>query len=715
MDANRLLFSYKKDVRKRTDSFHIYEIDVTSPLKDGAGGARVRQLTTGRYHDFSPAYLPDPSASPGRAGKAGGRIVFNSTRVESFSLCQNFLACSLYTMAGDGSDIRRIEYNTLCALTPYVMDDGSILFTRWEYQDKNIFCTEALWTLAPDGSRLALYYGNTLTVPNAIYGAKQLPGTDRVICVMAAHHHPPVGGIALIDRRVGLENPAAMKVLTPEVPYRPTVGRTWRDANWRPGDKLYPWSYTDPWPITRDLFVVSYGGPMEGGPRRYRLFLMDDRGRKMPLYEDPASSCYNPVPLRPRPRPHAVPGQAPAKASGEGTFLVADIYQGLLDKGVQRGDVKALRICTQTPKKYNTEGPRYHDHYPIIGYGSYYVKICLGSVPVGPDGTCYFRAPAGIELYFEAVDATGKEVRRMGTVTQLTDREQQSCIGCHEPRSSVMPNTAAVNRRLARPPDTIAPPSWGAVPIDFVKHVQPVFDRHCVRCHAGRSPKAGMDLSGDKTRFFNMAYMSLINRRLVDYYYINPGPTGNFPPLASGARVSRLVKVLEAGHQDVKLADEERRRIYTWIDLNCNYYGTWDMSRPHSTGGRDTWAKQAPDGRWTRAGWVNELHAAADKAGCGDCHGRKGRPQIRDTWVNLTRPEHSRALNAHLSERAGGMGLAKPRGRRKPPAWPDTSHPDYRAMLRAIEAGMAALLARPRMDMSGAVAVPQQRDFGRTY
>jgi hypothetical protein len=41
--------------------------------------------------------------------------------------------------------------------------------------------------------------------------------------------------------------------------------------------------------------------------------------------------------------------------------------------------------------------------------------------------------------------------------------------------------------------------------------------------------------------------------------------------------------------------------------------------------------------------------------------------------------------------------------------------PNYRRMLEAIQDGKRALLARPRMDMVGAVPVPQERDFGRTF
>jgi len=127
-DAKKLVFSYKTENRQ---PFHIWQINV-----DGTG---LKQLTRGRYHDVSPVYCPD------------GRIVFTSSRVESYSMCQNFLACGLHIMNADGSNLRRIDWTTLCTLSPAVLEDGSILCTRWEYQDKNIFGWEGLWTINPDG------------------------------------------------------------------------------------------------------------------------------------------------------------------------------------------------------------------------------------------------------------------------------------------------------------------------------------------------------------------------------------------------------------------------------------------------------------------------------------------------------------------------------------------------------------------------------------
>jgi len=692
-DATKLVFAFKDKVRERKDSFHICEVRT-----DGTG---LRQLTHGRYHDVSPVYLPD------------GRIVFNSTRVESFSLCQNFLASALYVIDGDGGNLRRLEYNTLSDCSPYVMDDGSILFSRWEYQDKNIFCVQGLWTINPDGSRLQLFFGNTLTIPNSIYGAKQIPGTHKVICTMAAHHHRPVGAIAIIDRSKGLEKAEAMVNITPEVPYTPPVGRHWQDTNWGPGDKLYPWSYTDPWPVEENLFLVAYGGPMTGGPQRYRLFLLEESGNQTLLYEDPQTSCFNPVPLVPRRLPQTYPGQVPRAPKGHGTFYVHDIYQGLEDKGVARGQVKALRIMSQVPKKYNTEGPRYHDHYPVMGHGSYYVKYTYGTVPVQADGSAYFTAPAGVELYFIALDAAGKEIRRMGTVTQITDGEVQSCIGCHESRFLAPPVRATGRQVLARGPDRIAPEPWGAGPVDFVKQVQPVFDRYCVKCHSGRAPKAGLDLSGDKTRFFNMAFDNLTLRNAVVYYYINKGPTGNFPPMASGSWVSQLTKRIESKHSDVNVDDESRRRIYYWIDANAPYYPTWDMSRPYTPGGRDTWST-LNGRRPVPEAWFRDL-TKVYKQNCGSCHGDLGRPALTHTWINLTRPQFSRVLNAHLAQDAGGMGITKKKGALSPPVFASTRDAVYTSLLAAIQAGKKALDSKPRMDMAGGVPIPQERDFGKTF
>ncbi len=667
----------RKDSGDPEDCFHIYEIGV-----DGTG---LRQITGGPYQDIHPFYLPD------------GKIGFVSTRVKAYTMCQPGAACALHVAGPDGTNIRRIHFGTLSDHSPYVLDNGSILFTRWEYQDKDLTYLQGLWTVNPDGTRVQLFFGNTIYEPAVIWQAKPIPNTSKVLCTLAPHHGNPVGAVGIIDRRLGLENPLGITNLTPEFDYNPK--RNTRG----PGDRQYTWAYRDPYPITEKLFVVAYGG---GGSNRYRLFLFDDKGKKKLLYEDPDISCFNPVPLVRRARPHAIHSLETSDKE-YGTFFVADVYRGLI--GVERGQVKALRVMKVIAKPCNMRGQRGYDMDPLMSRGTYYAKYCLGTVPVDENGSAYFKAPAGVELYFQTLDADGKELFRMGSVTQVMPGEIQSCIGCHESRFMAPPNRALYMRTIGGEPVDITPPAWGAGPMNFVRHVQPVFDRHCVKCHSRSNPKAGMDLSGDKTRFFNMAYDNLTERRLVNYYWLlNEAPVRNFRPLESGARVSRIVKMIEDGHSDVGMGDEDRRRIYTWIEANVPYYGTYDHTRPGRSGSRDACVGTK---------WFGRFEQIYRKR-CSTCHGKdfytnnNGR---HHTWINLTHPQWSRVLTAPLVKTAGGLELCKPKDGKEPRLFSDKADADYQAMLAAIVQGKEELYEKPRVDMPGAKPLPYPQNYAGPF
>jgi len=689
-DATKLLFSWmalkpdpafkptgKVGYRKNIDSFHIYEIAV-----DGRG---LRQITTGRFHDVHPIALPD------------GRICFTSTRGKSYSMCQPGLASALFTMKPDGTDIRRIEFSTLACMSPHVLDDGSVLFMRWEYQDKSLFTLQSLWTINPDGTRLQLFYGNTITNPNVIWQAKPIPHTKDVLCVLGPHHGNPVGALGIVSREHGMENPQGIRNITPEYNYVPSKRV---HAGGGPGDRQFTWAWRDPWPVRKDLFLAAYGGPLKGGPKRYRIYAVDPDGNKALLVEDPTISCFNPVPLVPRETPRRIV-PIPPSDQPYGTFFLQDVYKGIEDGGIRRGRVKAIRILTQVPKRCNMRGRRVFDHDPVISRGSYYVKGCFGTVPVEADGSAHFKAPAGVELYFEALDADGKELIRMGSTTQIMPGERQSCIGCHEPRNSA--GSVRLTRAMRRAPSEITPPPWGhGGAIDFVRDVQPVFDRHCVTCHSGAQPKAGLDLSGDRSRYFNMAYGNLIDRGLVHYIYINRGLTDNFKPLETGSHRSKLVAHLEAGHGKVTLSDADKRRLYTWIDANCPYYGTYDNTRPGTAGSRDLWQDA-----WQGRRWRQDVDKALALPGPDGKRAR--RPRIGHQAINLTRPEFSSVLTLHLARSAGGQADDTKA------LFKDKTDPRYVAALKAIQAGKAALDAKPRVDMPGAKPVPCPTDFGGLY
>lgn len=223
---------------------------------------------------------------------------------------------------------------------------------------------------------------------------------------------------------------------------------------------------------------------------------------------------------------------------------------------------------------------------------------------------------------------------------------------------------------------------------------------------------------------------------------------GVFPALKSGSQISRLTKLIEFKHAGVDLDRDSRQRIYTWIDANVPYYATWDLDRPHTMGGRDPWftRSDATRRRLEPEPWIREF-SRAYVTNCASCHensfadftrkmaawdpkdqipnwearpwqsktgkNRKEQYGQYEQWMNLTNPEHSRLLNVHLAKSAGGLELNNKDG--KAPVFKTTADPIYQALLALINAGKQAREGKPAMDMPGAVAVPQIRDFGKSF
>jgi len=171
-------------------------------------------------------------------------------------------------------------------------------------------------------------------------------------------------------------------------------------------------------------------------------------------------------------------------------------------------------------------------------------------------------------LYFQALDADFNEIQRMRSVVQLQPGEKRGCIGCHEDRSSVAP--ARRPSAPEREPSRLTPPPWGEGPFSYEKVVQPVWDAKCVRCH-NADHKRKLDLTGtlgaDRVP---ASYRTLITQGLVHYFDFTYGLAHTkAEPLSFGSLKSKLWKVLDAGHNDVVLSTEEKRRVKCWIDLNC--------------------------------------------------------------------------------------------------------------------------------------------------
>ena len=709
-DGRRVLFCFKGSSDGNTC---IYEIGV-----DGKG---LRQLTdpkaccqsSGRFrshHDVGPAYLPD------------GRIVFTSTRPNGLVPCFNSGVDILHVMNADGSGIHPISVNNVNEFDPCVLADGRILFGRWEYVDKTALTQQSVWTVFPDGTNETALFANNMVHPEAVLDARPVPGCpDLVVATFTPHNAPPRGTIAFIDVNLGKNSPGAIRNL--EYPDAPTRDR---------GESC------EPWPLSRDVVVFS-GRPR--GCKRNAIEILDRSGRREVVHAEADICCHSPMPVKPRRRP-PTPAAGTRGEQRAGRFFVQDVYQGL--PGVRRGEVKLLRVIEETSRTTGTHGGAFNQTFVVSGVLAWSAKNFLGVAPIEADGSAYFEVPSGRAVYLQAIDGEGRLVQSMRTFVQAAGGVTRSCVGCHEYKYGA-PAPGAPAQALRRDPSRLEPESWGGGYLDYPSMVQPVFDRHCVRCHGGREGFGGrLDLSGGWTEYFSISYENLISRRETQLtaYLIAGIDCMNgtshwsariFGPRSHGSGAAPLARVLVGGHKGRirDLGRTERDLVLAWIDTNGLYHGTWNYSK-HGCRLRP-W-------RAVRGGLIKAVRSA----GCSRCHGdERSGLAFEDDWANLRDPEFSRLLRAPLAKEAGGLALCRDRKvdpnrrrlrilwsgyahaaapltsfpRHKPPAGDESGEPvvtfasiadeDYQAMLAIIRSGREQALAAPRIDMPGASRVAE--------
>lgn len=562
-EGQRIVFALRRHAR---EDYHIWEINT-----DGTG---LRQLTRAEgVSDFDPIYLPDDS------------IVFSSTREPKYNMCSRDSAANLFRMEADGANIHQITKNTLFDNHSELLSDGRILYARWEYVDRNFGDAHGLWTVNPDGTNQAIYWGNNTAVPGAVFNAHEIPGTQQIICVLGPHHDRLWGALAIIDRRLGLDG-------------RQPVLRTWPEdaievirAGGAFDCDLYTrhvrLKYEDPWALSDKYFLCSR---MIGQGEQTGLYLLDVFGNELLLYTE-APGCYDPMPIQAHPRPLTVASRR-AFDTRPGCFYVADVYQGTHMAGVKRGTVKWLRVIESPEKRHWSRGSWQGQGYtaPAMNWHSLENKRILGTVPVAADGSAYFAVPAETFVYFQLLDANGMMVQSMRSGTVVQPGETTGCIGCHDRRLGT-PRTAGGRTSLAMqgPPHELKGWHGPSRPFSFTREVQPVLDRHCVVCHDyGKEAGAVLNLCGDRTLAFNTAYMELWRKGQVKCVGAGPAPVQS--AYSWGSHASPLIQALREPsipeHRDLNLSQEAFDRLITWVDLNAVYYPTYACAYPQSQTGR---------------------------------------------------------------------------------------------------------------------------------
>jgi len=209
-------------------------------------------------------------------------------------------------------------------------------------------------------------------------------------------------------------------------------------------------------------------------------------------------------------------------------------------------------------------------------------KALYGVVPVEEDGSAHFYVPADRNIYFEALDENYMELQRERTYVNYRPGEKRSCIGCHETNLDSPPLPLKTPLAMLQKPVMPQPQpgdKTAARPIHYPTDVQPVLDKHCVRCHGSKNPAGRLDLTGELTQRFSRSYESILGRRLVKTFDEGSdwGGTPYAPPKSVGSHASRFIAQVKKGctGNDKELPLGDFVKLTTWVDANAVYYGSY--------------------------------------------------------------------------------------------------------------------------------------------
>ena len=556
-DAGRMLFSTVGS----NGRWQICEI-----LSDGSG---FRELT-GEQPDvdsYDACYLPDGKiAFTSTACFVGVPCVFGSAHV-----------ATLYLMSADGQKIRQLCFDQEHDWCPTVMNNGRLLYSRWEYADTPHANTRLLFHMNPDGTEQFEYYGSNSYWPNSIFYARPIPNhPTKVVAVVGGHHdNPRMGEMLIFDPAVGRHE------ATGAVQRIPGHGKT-VEMIIKDGLTISSWpKFLHPFPLSDKYFLVASKPTPQS---EWGIYLVDTFDNMLLIKEQPGHAMLEPIPFGKIPVPPIIPNKINL-ARKDAVVYLPDIYTGNGLKGIPRGTVKNLRIFT------------YHYAYQEMGGllgvvgmdGPWDIKRVVGTVPVNEDGSAKFRIPANLPISLQPLDEDGKALQLMRSWMTAMPGEVVQCSGCHEPQNTAPPAGSTI--ALNADPAEIEPWHGPMRGFSYPREVQPVVTRYCVGCHDGGTRDDGLAIpnlrgdvkitdwaqitpgrGGDRGGKFSVGYYELSR------YVRRPGIESDYhllEPMEFHAGTTQLVQMLEKGHHGVELDDEARDRLITWIDLNCPYHGTW--------------------------------------------------------------------------------------------------------------------------------------------
>lgn len=543
-DAERVMFSMV-DTDKR---WQVFEVRL-----DGSGLKKLIETPEKDLEFFDATYLPSGKIiAVSNIGYNGVPCVNGNDEVGNMCLY-------------DPKDrsLRRLTFDQDANWSPTVMNNGRVMYTRWEYTDLTHYFSRFVMHMNPDGTEQKSLYGSGSYFPNSTFDAKPLPGhASQFIGVISGHH-----GVARSGRLM-LFDPAksrkSEKGMLQEIPFRdrqiePIVKDRLVDGVWP--------QFIKPYPLTDKYFLVT---AKLNENSLWGIYLVDVYDNLTRIAEFEGEGLICPIPVKKTPVPPVISDKVNL-AKKEATVFIQDIYEGEGLKGVPRGTVKAFRVMSYEYAYNKTPS----DHWAQGIQSGWDIKRLLGTVPVEEDGSALFTIPANTPISLQPLDDQGRAIQWMRSWLTGMPGETVSCVGCHEDQ-----NQLAIPKRVKAStitPHAIVPPEGGQRSFTFDLEVQPILDRACVACHDGSNKLA--DFTGgriDKFSGFGNSYLNL------HPYVYRQGPEAEITvlePYEYHASVSPLIKMLKTGHHGVELTDKEWKTLYNWIDFNAPYHGQFKANR----------------------------------------------------------------------------------------------------------------------------------------
>ena len=444
--------------------------------------------------DVAPSYLPD------------GRILFSSTRqrqakailldegkaqYEAATEARNESAFVLHVMNADGTDVHQITFNPSSDLYGQVLQNGRILFTRWDRAPGNDGMN--LYTSNPDGTDTQLQYGKLSHMTGTAVGGVATPiefmraremSDGRIMVLTRQRTDVDFGGnLTIIDTNTFVENNqpllASAGVMGPA-----QTAATLNDVRTVPGPSpggrfnsgfplwdgsgriLVSWTQcrlfdtVDPTRIVPCSDARIADPNVQTAPPLYSIWMFSpSQNTILPIMppvegvmvtEAVAAQPRTPLPAVILDKKPPLDVDADLVAEGAGMLSIRSVYdimgvdQARLNNGTatsianvsnpaltQYANRQARFIRIEKPVSIPDDDDVADPDNSAFGPTGVMREI-VGYAPVEPDGSVYTKVPANIAFQISILDVNGRRVSPVHRAwLHVRPGEVLACNGCH--------------------------------------------------------------------------------------------------------------------------------------------------------------------------------------------------------------------------------------------------------------------------------------------